>query len=265
MKKVENIEYNIIKFGRTEIRPQAASSARAVGQIFYRKNRICCGSSCAPSGESYAGTFGAIVSDANGKHFALSNNHVFAACNHIEKDMPIMSPAGSDVIPNSAVPLAIFKHSDIIEIRSGYPLLVPKNRMDAAIAEVIDIKSVSSFQGNFYDTPTSVINPTEGLRVKKVGRTTSLTIGTIKAKMNTMKLPYKTKYFNAVTYFEECWIVDPDENAFAAPGDSGSLVVTEDEKFAVGLLFAVSGEGYGIFAPISGILKNFSLNLVTGM
>lgn len=50
---------------------------------FYQtvSERISCGSSCAPSDESYSGTFGAIVSKDN-TFYILSNNHVFAAINH---------------------------------------------------------------------------------------------------------------------------------------------------------------------------------------
>jgi hypothetical protein len=54
-------------------------------------------------------------------------------------------------------------------------------------------------------------------------------------------------------------------SAFALPGDSGSLVVTEDGTAAVGVLFASSTKGdYGQMIPISHALKILKVTLVSG-
>lgn len=58
----------------------------------------------------------------------------------------------------------------IVELRSGDPAFVPEAKTDAAIALVSDSSVVTSWQGDDlgYDTPTSIIEPVTGLRVKKL-------------------------------------------------------------------------------------------------
>ena len=107
------------------------------------------------------------------------------------------------------------------------------------------------------------------MRVKKVGRTTGLTFGTIEAHIVApFPLPYKCKHFSAVVWFQGAWTVRADGAApFALPGDSGSLVVTEDGASAVGLVFAASQGAtghYGILIPIDHVLNMFhGLQLVS--
>ena len=47
--------------GRVTIKPEAAFAATHAGRVYLRGDRVACGSSCAPSTESYAGTLGALV------------------------------------------------------------------------------------------------------------------------------------------------------------------------------------------------------------
>lgn len=180
-----------------------------------------------------------------------------------------MSPSNMDARPGVLPPLQICQHSRIVELRSGTPALVPLVRADAAIASVPDDSVVTSWQGdatNGYDTPVRTVQPTSGLRVRKFGRTTVLSIGVVEALIPTpMPLPYKLKYFSAKVWFTDIWTVrvaDDDEH-FALPGDSGSLVVTEDGESAVGLLFAASARGdYGFIAPIDTVLSEIDLDLL---
>jgi hypothetical protein len=80
-------------------------------------------------------------------------------------------------------------------------------------------------------------------------------------------LPYRASKFNAVVWFIDTWTVRSEDNdPFALPGDSGSLIVSEDASSAIGLLFAVNNKGdYGIFVPIQDVLRAFgNLELVSG-
>lgn len=266
----DGIGVKVINLGRLFIKPEAASAAAGKGNFYERNGRIACGSSCAPAGESYTGTFGALVTETNGM-YALSNNHVFAGCNHIAVGQPILAPSTNDSHPAIRAPQQLCRHSRIVELRTGTPTLVPLVNADAALAEVPDDNVVSSWQGDDrdgYDTPANVAEPFAGLRVKKFGRTTGFTIGTIEAKINTpMPLPYKVRYFTAKVYFRDIWTVRAtDSQYFALPGDSGSLVVTDDNSAAVGLLFATTQNGeYGYIAPISTVLSAFgNMTLVSG-
>ncbi len=80
-------------------------------------------------------------------------------------------------------------------------------------------------------------------------------------------LPYKTGKFSATVWFTDTWTVRADgADPFALPGDSGSLVVSEDGTSVVGLLFAVNNRGqYGIIMPIDQVLAAFGgATLVSG-
>ena len=263
----DGVSVQVTNLGKLAIRPEAASVTGTHGNVYEHNGRIACGSSCAPAGENYSGTFGALVNHDEGM-MALSNNHVFAACNHIPVGQPILSPSAADARPGILAPRQLCRHSQIIELRSGTPALVPLVRSDAAIATVPEESIVSSWQGDNdsgYDTPIGTIVPTSGLRVKKVGRTTGVTLGTVEALIPTpMPLPYKVRYFTAKVWFTDVWTIRADENNhFALPGDSGSLVVSEDGKNAVGLLFASSNKGdYGFIAPIETILNDLNSTLI---
>jgi hypothetical protein len=169
--------------------------------------------------------------------------------------MHIMSPSNIDIHAKGVAPVSVGRHAEIEELRSGDPYLVKPSRQDVALA-LADDSRVSSWQGDDvdgYDTPSAIVSSESGMRVKKFGRTTGLSFGTVEAFINTpTPLPYRTKSFTATVYFEEVWTVRADDGeAFALPGDSGSLVVTEDAKAAVGLVFAASPKGdYGFILPM---------------
>jgi hypothetical protein len=107
---------------------------------------------------------------------------------------------------------------------------------------------------NGYDTPVRVDQPRSMMRVKKFGRTTALTTGTVEARITTpVGLDYNSKYFKAKVWFKDVWTVkaSPTE-AFALPGDSGSLVVSEDATRAIGVVFACSRRGeYAWIIPMA--------------
>lgn len=262
-KEQDGVEIQVNKMGKLVVRPEQASSATNQGNVFERKNRIACGSSCAPSGENYSGTFGALVKKKAEKSplFMLSNNHVLAACNHVAVGMPIMAPSSLDARPGARAPGEIARHEEICELRSGEPSLVQPCREDVAIARVTHAAAVSSWQGddqNGYDTPAKVAAPLAGTRVKKFGRTSGFTAGTVESLVNApTPIPYKSRFFAATVWVRDVWTVRADPGmAFALPGDSGSLVVTEDGSTAVGLVFAASA-GYGWMIPLTHLVTLF--------
>ena len=249
---------------------KAAPALTGPSNLYERNNRIACGSSCAPSNEQYAGTFGALLRDG-ANLLALSNNHVFAACNHTPQGMPILAPSTGDAGARRRAPSEIARHHQIIELRSGDPVLAPLNQLDVATAIVTDPNVVTSWQGDDvdgFDTPTRIEAPVAGMRVKKFGRTTGLTTGVVHVFQNTRwYLPYTANRFKAWAWFKDTWTVrTADADPFALGGDSGSLIVTEDSQAAVGLLFAVNNRGeYGIMMPIADVLMGLgNLQLVSG-
>ena len=135
--------------------------------------------------------------------------------------------------------------------------------LDAATAAVTDQNLIISWQGDDtqgYDTPPNTGAPISGMKVKKFGRTTGFTTGVVEAFVPTpWILPYKSGKFSATVWFTDTWTIRTDTaDPFALPGDSGSLVVSADGRFAIGLLFAVNNKGqYGIIMPIDQVLAAF--------
>lgn len=265
-REISGVAARLAGFGNIDVRPEAALAASSRPKCYTLHGRIACGSSAAPAGSGYSGTFGALCLK-QAALFGLSNNHVFGECNHTPLGHPILSPSANDTGAGLPYPDSIFRHSQFAPLHSGDPLQMAPSKLDAAIAEVLSVDRVTSMQGTFYDTPTTTTDPAAGMAVKKVGRTTGLTAGIVEARLvRIFALPYKAAKFKATVYFEDIWTVRGTwGNSFAAPGDSGSLVVTEDEAFAVGLLFAVSSTGLGVIIPIQRVLQYFGVRLANGI
>jgi hypothetical protein len=268
-KEVYGVACTYHNVGNVVVRPKQSSRTTNRGNLYQRKNRVACGSSCAPSGLMISGTLGALCRKNSGKSlFALSNNHVFADCNHVPVGQPILSPSAADAYPGGRSPGEVCRHSEIVELRSGNPEVVEPLREDVAIAEVVDADVVSSWQGddaNGYDTPSSIASPQSQMRVKKFGRTTGFTTGTIESRQVRLCIPYESEKFRAHVWFKDVWTVRTgDGTPFALPGDSGSLVVTEDGRLAVGLVFAVGSRDVTFIIPMDGVVKRFGgLSLVS--
>jgi hypothetical protein len=129
----EGVSIRVHKMGAITVRPEAAANTTHHGLLFQRNNRICCGSSCAPTSENCSGTLGALVRKPNTNQlFLLSNNHVFAGCNHVPQNQPILSPSSNDGSPSGRAPGEIGRHHEIHELRSGNPIFV--NPCDAGLA-----------------------------------------------------------------------------------------------------------------------------------
>jgi hypothetical protein len=165
-------------------------------------------------------------------------------------------------------PAEIGRHELIHELRSGDPNFVNPCDTDLALARATDGNIISSWQGGSdgYDTPNKISVPLSMMSVKKFGRTTGLTVGEVEANVTSpMPVGYTSKHFKGTVWFKDIWTVRGTRGAFALPGDSGSLVVTEDGKTAVGLVFAANGNGeYAWIIPMPCVVGSFGgLQLVT--
>ncbi|MDK2985857.1 MAG: hypothetical protein PWQ96_1499 [Clostridia bacterium] len=213
-----------------------------------------------------AGTLGAIVrSKKSGETLILSNNHVLANISN-GKDgrakpgdiilQPGPADGGSkenDIIAylNHFVPLrtnveepecnvastaTVVANSLIRIVRSNYRMKLERatasaNRVDAAVAKPINSRIVKSEIPEI-GRVKGVADAQIGDNVKKMGRTSGLTTGTIDA-LDVTIMVNMSEGVQAV--FEEQIVSDIK----SLPGDSGSLVVNENNE-AVGLLFAGS-------------------------
>jgi hypothetical protein len=99
-----------------------------------------------------------------------------------------------------------------------------------------------------FGTPATI-----GLAVQKYGRSTGMTRGEVSAINATVNVGYVV---GTATFVGQILI---DGRKFLKPGDSGSLVVTDPDCEAVGLLFAGNNRGsLGIANPIDLVLDAFA-------
>jgi hypothetical protein len=225
------------------------------------------------------GTLGCRCVDSGGKLYALSNSHVFSKEGASLLGEEIVQPGQLDNGCNTAVDanligrLIDFMPSFINPTTPFYPV----NFMDCALIEVVD--SVDP-EGNVvpavgadtpddgYGFPSSRVirNPRIGQFVQKYGRTTGYTRGICTGLNNTGLVgggsglkPYAGMllYISSAPY-----------GAFGQPGDSGSLIVTLDERRPVGLLFAggpnVLGIDETLANPIGLVLDRFNVRVDDG-
>jgi hypothetical protein len=136
------------------------------------------------------------------------------------------------------------------------------NDIDAAIAltdhALLDTTTPVALGG--YGVPNSVTKAAAlDLAVQKFGRTTLLTKGTVTGINATMVVGYADDWY---AWFTGQIIVETP-GVFEQPGDSGSLVVTDDAAAnPVGLLFAGNAEGtMAIVNPIDAVLQYFDVSV----
>lgn len=202
-----------------------------------------------------AGTIGARVTDGTNV-YALSNNHVYADANDASIGDPVLQPGPFD---GGTAP------DDTIGTLYGYKLLNFEggdNVIDAAIALSNTGQLGNATPGDGYGTPKSAtLASSINMKVKKYGRTTGLTSGTVWAVNWTGDVWYGTRKARFVQQI----IITP--GTFSAGGDSGSLIVANargknraDNNKPVGLLFAGS-DLFTIANPINAVLEEFGVTI----
>jgi len=204
--------------------------------------------------ENSAGTIAARVTD--GTHvYALSNNHVYARENEAEIGEEILQPGLLDKAYDEASHLGTLHDFVEISFDNG------NNLVDAAIAVSTTDDLGNATPRNGYGTPKSMTQIAElGMSVKKFGRTTELTRGTVVLINVIVEVWYGDRH----AIFEHQIVVQGRKlmKPFILPGDSGSLLVTHPHRYPVGLLFAGDATGqYGIANEIDNVLNELGVTI----
>ncbi len=249
----------------------------------FLKKRYTCGSSISVSNRRSAGTIGALVRHRDGNLMGLTNNHVTGGCNNTRRGMPVSAPGIKDVSASGLRPFTLGAHHQSIPMILGEPDAVDhKINTDAAIFEIYDEGMISSMQQGHYDTPTEladiIADPEDGLAVKKVGRTTGLTFGKIESQMvGAFPLDYDIPTYHSANenvrfrgrvYFEPVYLIRGLDGVFSDRGDSGALVVTDEDRNekALGLIFAGdASDDLSYMLPLAPILKTLEVWLINGL
>ncbi|MDH3255191.1 MAG: S1 family peptidase, partial [Acidobacteriota bacterium] len=201
-----------------------------------------------------SGTLGGLVLK-NGVPHILSNNHVIAIQNDAEIGDPIDQPGlidngCRDVEDNYVGTLSAYKKLKFGGERT--------NRVDAAIAEIIEgtVDPRGRIQG--IGIPGDVIlEPELGMPVKKAGRTTGITRGTIDTIDATFNVEFGEEDNPRDARFVRQLLIAPSGETFVEGGDSGAIVFYDRRKCEqwVGLLFAGTDSGFGIVNPIKKVFS----------
>lgn len=216
-----------------------------------------------------AGTLGMVVrnSKKKGHWFILSNNHVLAASNSGDIGDPILQPGTADgginpddvigelaeyveivfggtpppIPPDCGVSAAYVDFGNAVAALLGSGVRVAAHRIGAQAANLVDA-AIASVKHNDVSTEvlgigeiSGVIEPELGMPVRKSGRTTGLTTGSIIGVDAVVTVGYGG---GLSATFEDQIIT----SNMSQPGDSGSVLVSADSQDAVGLLFAGSDQ-----------------------
>jgi hypothetical protein len=131
------------------------------------------------------------------------------------------------------------------------------NLLDAAIALYTISDVTCSTPTGYYGFPSGTVTAAYvGQAIKKVGRTTGLTTGTVTAINVTTNVAYTAGTGHFVGQIMT-------SSSFSKSGDSGSLVVTSTGNNPVGLLFAGTSSGQSILNPIGLVLTRFGATICT--
>ncbi len=225
------------------------------GSVVDIANGYCC-----------SGTLGALVQDAAGTQYILSNTHVFAGDSEpggngkaAQVNDAIGQPGFVDVSCQN-IP------ADYIANLSDWEPLVPggTSLVDAAIAQVIPNKVDP--EGRILEIGTISSQPAvalAGQAVKKSGRTSGLTTGKVAGLNATVTVQYESECAGTpfVTEFTGQILVTPGK--FLKAGDSGSLLVENKSSNPkpIGLLYAGSSQ-VAIANPIQNVLDVFGVSMV---
>ncbi len=221
------------------------------GNIKDRSMAFCC-----------SGTLGAVVTKG-GVQYILSNNHVLARTNKASVGDDIIQPGLIDQNP------VCFQDANdaVADLSEWEPILFTKGTMnvvDAAIAQVrngaVDPSGTIRDIGTISSTPAPAAI---GMTVRKSGRTTGLTSGTVASVNVTISVRYGSGCGGGkgTARFTNQIAITP--GTFSAGGDSGAVVVENgvSNPRPAGLLFA--GSSTHTFAnPIQEVLDAFAVTLV---
>lgn len=192
------------------------------------------GISTGNANECSAGTIGARVTDGTNV-YALSNNHVYAQENDAAIGEEVLQPGLYDTGCIYDPDNHLGTLHNFIELKFDGS----NNLVDAAIALSSTELLGNATPSDGYGIPmAATANAELYMAVQKYGRTTQLTNGTITG----INASVWVSYSNGRALFVEQIIVE-SRKPFIKAGDSGSLLVTDPDRYPVGLLFAGNQSG----------------------
>jgi hypothetical protein len=236
-------ELHVLTKQLVEVTPQADTTHYATLQ-----GGVSMGPSRAINGFIFAGTLGAIVIDnATNQHAALTNFHVACVDNTFSIGDRMVQPSRIDT---GVVPTDEFGS-------------LARETLSANVdGAVISIDSGRSSQCQIADIGLvrGTTAATLGMAVRKRGRTTLLTYGTVDGLSGSVNIDYGDGIGVRTLTNQVSIAADTTRNPlFSDHGDSGSVIV-DDSGFVVGLLFAGAGTST-VANPIAAVLSELNISM----
>jgi hypothetical protein len=234
-----------LRVKESELRPQADT-----GTYNPVKGGISIGPCRAVGGFVYVGTLGACVKDnATGDALLLSNFHVMCIDNNWHVGDTMAQPGRVD---GGSCPANLVGTLLRSSLGGQVDCAVSTVSGRGTACDVIDI-------GGITGTNTVALGQT----VRKRGRTTLLTYGSVESIDLTVNVDYGDGL--GVQTLDHQIGVAPDlthNPMFSDHGDSGSVVVNDSIQ-VVGLLFAGSDDGHSVANPIAAVLTALNVSMCT--
>jgi hypothetical protein len=204
-----------------------------------------------------AGTIACLCISKRNNLCFLSNNHVLANANNARKGDDIVQPGSVDGgrLPDDLVAFL----EDFIELKEW-----GKSKVDAAIAFTAH-RAVSARHQPFRINARTLVGR-RFMSVKKYGRTTGFTFGTITGTNASVRVTYepsgRSSFDSSFTGQLSIQSTSGGFRPFSEPGDSGSLIVEAMSERPVGLLFAGSERAGITYAnPIDDVVRELDITL----
>jgi hypothetical protein len=198
----------------------------------------------------FTGTLGAIVKDrTTGAAMALTNFHVACIDDGWSVGDTMAQPSRVDSGSCPGDRFAVLTRATLSEHVDGAVVTIDSGKTtDCTIEEIGAV--------------TGQAVATVGMAVRKRGRTTELTFGTVNSVDVTVSIDYGDGLGTHTLKNQIRVVPDTAQNArFSDHGDSGSAVVDGSGK-VVGLLFAGTNSGSATYAnPIQAVLDELNVNL----
>lgn len=202
-----------------------------------------------------AGTLGCLV-NSSGRLCILSNNHVLANSNQGSNGDSIIQQGRADGGREPTDRIARLLDFERISFGSS-------NRFDAAIAGT-EARFVTRGSRAGYNIAAQPTRAVVGMAVRKCGRTTGHTIGSITSLNADVNVNYSVNGVTRTAFFDDQIQIVGSANSFGGHvnfsegGDSGSIIVERNSFRPVGLLFA-GGNGVTFANPIELVVQRFNI------
>ena len=251
---LDGVPVSVVVTGEIKALPAVANAptAAAVNRTARFSRPVPIGVSTGNQRECSAGTIGARVKSGT-TTYALSNNHVYALENTAPLGSNVLQPGRYDLNCASGSNALLGKLSKFVSITFSTSA---NNEVDAAIAAATTANLGKSTPSDGYGAPSpTIVAAALNQAVKKYGRTTGLTTGSVVGLNATINVGYSRGTARFVGQ-----IVIRGKGQFSRAGDSGSLIVNGSRR-PVGLLFAGSSNGYTFANQIGQVLTALGVSV----